>query len=390
MENRRINLLFIVNSLTFGGAEKHVVTLLNNLDTARFRLSLAYLKNDATLLPQIERKRLEGRVFSCDVSRKIDLPAARRLADTIREDAVDLVVCTNNYSLLYGWLGRLGSGHHPRVMEIFHTTEIGSLRGQLEMLFYRPLFLASHMLVYVCDNQRAYWRRKALRARSDAVVHNGIDIDYFTDRYTPQDKSAVRHSYGFSADDYVIGLCAAMRSEKAHGDLLHALSRLRSAGVAAKCLLIGDGPERPAIERQIKAMDLSPHVGITGFICDVRPAVATCDVMAIVSHHVETFSIAALEAMALGKPMVMSTIGGAGEQVIDGDNGYLFPGGDIAMLADALHKLQDRQQRMQMGARARLLTAQRFSVGLMVDAYAELFARLVHSPVAGVEDFNAA
>jgi glycosyltransferase involved in cell wall biosynthesis len=390
MENRRINLLFIVNSLTFGGAEKHVVTLLNHLDTARFRLSLGYLKKDETLLPQLERKRLEGGAFCCDVSSKIDLIAARRLAEKIRDDAIDVVVCTNNYSLLYGWLGRLGSGQRPRLMEIFHTTEIGSLRGKLEMLFYRPIFLASHMLVYVCDNQREYWRGKALRARSDSVVRNGIDIDHFTDRYTLQDKTALRHSQGFSADDYVIGLCAAMRTEKAHGDLLQALARLRSAGVKAKCLFIGDGLERPAIERQIEAMDLSPHVSITGFMGDVRPAVAACDVMAIVSHHVETFSIAALEAMALGKPMVMSMIGGAAEQVIDGDNGYLYRRGDIAVLADALHKLHDRERCRQMGARARLIAAQRFSIDLMVDAYAELFTRLAQSPVAGIEDFNAA
>jgi glycosyltransferase involved in cell wall biosynthesis len=390
MENRRINLLFIVNSLTFGGAEKHVVTLLNNLDTARFRLTLAYLKKDETLLPQLDRKRLEGGAFCCHVSRKIDLRAARRLAEKIRGDEVDVVVCTNNYSLLYGWLARLGSGHRPRVIEIFHTTAIGSFRGKLEMLFYRPIFLASHMLVYVCESQRKYWRWRALRARKDAVIHNGIDIDHFTDRYTPESKIALRESHGFTADDYVIGLCAAMRSEKAHADLLQAVVRLRSAGVAAKCLLIGDGPERPLIERQIEAMGLSPHVRITGFIEDVRPAVSACDAMAIVSRHIETFSIAALEAMALGKPMVMSMIGGAAEQVIDGDNGYLYRRGDIADLADALHKLHDRQKCREMGARARSITAQRFSVDLMADAYAELFTTMAQLPVPGVEDFNAA
>ncbi|MEN3363282.1 MAG: hypothetical protein V7606_556 [Burkholderiales bacterium] len=389
MENQRINLLFIVNSLTFGGAEKHVVTLLNTLDTTRFRLALAYLKNDETLLPQLDRKRLEGGTFCCHVSSKVDLRAARRLAEKIRDDAIDIVVCTNNYSLLYGWLARAASGQRPRVMEIFHTTSIGSLRGQLEMLFYRPIFLASHMLVYVCESQRKYWRARALRARKDVVIHNGIDIDHFTDRYTELRKTAVRESHGFSAGDYVIGICAAMRIEKAHADLLNALARLRSAGVEAKCLLIGDGPERTEIERKIESMGLSAHVRITGFLDDVRPSVAACDVMTIVSHHVETFSIAALEAMALGKPMVMSMIGGAAEQVTDGDNGYLYARGDIASLVDALHKLHDREKCRQLGARARSLTAQRFSVKLMADAYAELFTRLVRAPVQ-VEDFNAA
>jgi glycosyltransferase involved in cell wall biosynthesis len=388
MENRPINLLFIVNSLTFGGAEKHVVTLLNNLDTARFRLSLAYLKNDEALLPQLDRKRLQGGAFCPRVSKKIDLRAARQLAEKIRDDAIDIVVCTNNYSLLYGWMARFMSVQRPRVIEIFHTTEIGSLRGRLEMLFYRPIFLVSHMLVYVCESQRTYWRSRALRARKDIVIHNGID--YFTDRTTAESKTAVRQSHGFSDDDYVIGLCAAMRTEKAHADLLEAIARLRADGLAAKCLLIGDGPQRPEIEKRIKELGLSSDVRITGFLADVRPTVAACDAMAIVSHHVETFSIAALEAMALGKPMVMSMIGGAAEQVVDGHNGYLYRRGDIDALARALRRLHDRMTCRQMGARARATIVQRFSVDLMADAYAQLFVRLAQSPVPELEDFNAA
>jgi glycosyltransferase involved in cell wall biosynthesis len=390
MENRRINLLFIVNSLTFGGAEKQVVTLVNHLDTARFRLSLAYLKKDETLLPQLDRKRLEGGAFCCDVSKKIDLRAARRLAAKIRDDAIDVVVCTNNYSLLYGWLARMRSGRRPRVAEIFHTTEIGSAKGKLQMLFYRPIFLASHMLVYVCDSQRNYWRARGLRARSDAVIHNGIDVEHFTDRYTQEDKDRLRKNYGFCANDYLIGLCAAMRPEKAHGDLLQAVARLRNTGLEAKCLLIGDGSQRPELEKRIDAMGLAPHVRITGFIEDVRPLIAACDAMAVVSHHVETFSIAALEAMAMGRPMVMSRIGGAAEQIAHGENGYLYSRGDIDALVDALHALHDRRRCAEMGGRARSMMSRRFSVDAMADAYAQLFVRLAPAPIAGVEDFNAA
>lgn len=388
MENPRINLLFIVNSLTFGGAEKHVVSLVNTLDTARFRLSLAYLKKDETLLAQLDRKRVEGGVFCCDVSKKIDLRAATQLATKIRDDGIDIVVCTNNYSLLYGWLARMRSGRRPRIVEVFHTTAIESTKGRLQMLFYRPIFLASHMLVYVCETQRNYWRARGLRARRDAVIHNGIDIEHFTDRCTQQEKNRLRERYGLCAGDYVVGLCAAMRPEKAHGDLLQAVARLRSSGLQIKCLLIGDGPERPKIEAQIAAMGLAPHVRITGFIEDVRPAIAACDAMAIVSHHIETFSIAALEAMALGKPMVMSMIGGAAEQIRHGENGYLYSRGDIPALAEALHKLSDRQLCRKMGARARSIVAGRFSVQAMVGAYSGLFYSLMQSAASPVEDIN--
>jgi len=307
--------------------------------------------------------------------------AARRLADHLRGEHIDIVLCTNTYSLLYAWLARMASaasgGPRPRIVEVFHSTELGSLEDELQMLFYRPWILACDRLVYVCENQRRYWRRRALRARGDAVIHNGIDIAHFADGYSDREKAAVRAAYGLGSGDYVIGLCATMRPEKAHGDLLRALVRLRDEGVRARALLIGDGPMRAEIEAVIERLGLGGHACITGFASDVRPLIAACDVMAITSHHVETFSIAALEAMALGKCMVMTDIGGAAEQIRHGDNGFLYRRADIAALCAALHTLAAPAVREAMGARARATVVEKFSLQRMVDAYSALIETVV-------------
>lgn len=376
MKTARINLLFIVNSLCVGGAEKHLVTLLNNLDRTRFRISAAYLKNDSAQLPQIDLQKLEGRVIGCDVSRRIDLPVVRRLAQLVNQESIEIIVCVNTYSLLYGWLARGASRRRPRVVDIFHTTDMNMLKDRLQMLFYRPFFGISNMLIYVCENQRRYWRARILRARNDVVIHNGIDVAYFSDHYSAEQKNRFRSGFGFPDTAYVVGLCAAMRPEKAHGDLLQAVAMLRGSGVDIKCLFIGDGPERPRIERQIEAMGLAGQVGITGYLADIRPAIAACDVMAMVSH-METFSIAVLEAMALGKPVVMSRIGGATEQVTHGANGYLYERGDIANLAKGLKLLMDANRRGSMGSQARTSVSERFSLSTMVAAYDRLFVELV-------------
>src|SRR5262249_34186459 len=154
---------------------------------------------------------------------------------------------------------------------------------------------------------------------------------------------------GFSPQDYVIGLCAVMRPEKSHGDLLRALKRLHAGGLpAAKALFIGDGPERASIEAQITQLGLTEHVVITGFQPDERPYIECADVMTLVSHE-ETFSLAALECMALGKPLVLSDVGGASEQILDGQTGVLFKPGDIDSLATQLTKLATPALRAQMG-----------------------------------------
>ncbi|MBC7623635.1 MAG: glycosyltransferase family 4 protein [Aeromicrobium sp.] len=379
MDDSRIRLLFIVSSLVFGGAEKHAVTLANTLDCRRYRLSLAYLKDDATLLPQIDRTNLDGGVFCCHVARKVDSAAVQTLADHVRDERIDAIVCVNTYPLLYATLAARRARMPVKLIEVFHTTELGGVDDQLQMLFYRPFIRLSDQLVYVCKNQRQYWRRRLLRARRDCVIHNGVDISHFDLRQTECERQQVRQRFGFGKADYLIGLCAAMRPEKAHGDLLQALARLRNAGVQAKCLLIGDGPERGRIEAQISALNLREHVRITGFESDVRPTIGACDVMTIVSHHVETFSIATLEAMAMGKPMVMSRIGGANEQIEHGKNGYLFAKGDIAALTGALTRLQHRPHAESMGQLARDTIERQFSLAVMVDAYDRLFSGMVNA-----------
>jgi glycosyltransferase involved in cell wall biosynthesis len=373
----RPGLLFIVNSLGVGGAEKQVITLLNHLPRNRFRLHLAYLKRIENQLPLLDTSRLDTLVC-CDVKRGIERHAVRQLGEIIETQQIDALVCTNTYSMLYGFLARRAARRaRPKLATVFHTTLLRTLKEQVQMLLYTPLFKRSDLLVYVCENQRDYWRDRGLRAAADAVVHNGVDVDYFSDSNTPQQKLEMRRGLGFSPEDYVIGLCSWLRPEKAHGDLLQAIARLRSQGTPAKGLFIGDGPERPAIEAQVTALGLREHIVITGLQRDVRPYIGCCDVMTLVSHAVETFSLAALESMALGKPLVMTDIGGASEQVLHGQTGFLFERGDINALTTHLQSLASRTLQSRMGSAAQRRVRQLFTLDAMTTGFTEQMVRLV-------------
>jgi glycosyltransferase involved in cell wall biosynthesis len=367
---RRLRVLFIVNSLRFGGVEKHVVTLLNQLDRDQFDLSLVYLKDERHLLPQLDQTRLQREAVFLNVQKKIDWAAVRRLAALIRELQIDVLLCSNNYPLWYGSLVRLLVPQKLRLVEVLHTTELNSLNLRLQFLFSMPFYWASHRLVYVCENQRQHWRKRALSRWRDQVIHNGIDIDFFSPaHYGSQHIAQQRAAWGAQPDDFVIGICAVFRPEKAHGDLLLALAALRAQGHSVKACLIGDGVERPRLEAKIVELGLAQAVTITGFQDDVRPLIVACDAIAIVSTAVETFSIAALESMALGKAMIMSDIGGASEQVEPGVNGYLFPAGDVAALSQAILQLMSGGQCQAMGQRARDKVCRDFSLQGMVGQY---------------------
>ena len=377
MQTTAPGLLFVVNSLELGGAEKQVVTLLNHLDSSRFRLHLAYLKRGERLLSQLDTGKLES-LICCDVTRGIERRAIRQLGTLIRERHIDAVVCTNTYSMLYGYLARRQARPaRPKLATVFHTTLLRTYKEKAQMLLYQRLFKRSDLLLYVCENQRDYWRDRGLGAAADGVVHNGIDVSYFSDRQTPEERAALRAKLGFSPGDTVIGLCSSMRPEKAHGDLLDAIALLRGQGVSAKALFIGDGPERGAIEKKAQESGLQGHVVITGMQADVRPYIGACDVMTLVSHAIETFSLAALESMALGKPLVMSDIGGASEQVLHGQTGLLFEPGDIPALAGHLNTLTDASVRARMGAAAQRRVRQLFTVEAMTTGFTAKMERLL-------------
>lgn len=355
-------------SLGHGGAERHSMALAQLL-SPHFRVVLAYLKPDEALL-EGRSEPLPFQTLCLDVRRRVDHDAVQRLVEVLDAQGVEAVLCANTYPLLYGHLAARRAQRRPRVIEVYHTTRLMNLRQELEQVFYRPFFWRADHLVYVCQAQRDYWSRRLLWGRQTRVIYNGIDLSRFAERGLPD--AAARATWRLAPADRVIGVCAVLRPEKAHLDLVRAAAQRKAAGQPWKLLFIGDGPMRGAIEAEAERLGLKEDLRITGYLGDVRDAIAACDVMGLVSTAIETFSIAALESMALGKPMIMSDIGGAREQVTPGLNGWLFPAGDVAALADRLARAEDLPALRRLGAAARERVVREFSQERMTQAYLDL------------------
>ena len=370
--------MFIVNSLQFGGAEKHLVSLLNGLHIPRFKLYVACLKKDDSLLPLIKKDRVQE-LFSCNVSHKVDFNSIRQLAARIEKLNIDIIVCINQYPMFYGVLAEKFAKISPNVLVIFHTTLIFTLKERLKLLLYRYFFKRCDGVVFVSKNQENYWLLKKHLTVSKAItIQNGIDINYFDFQLENEQRIQLQQQFNFSQDDYIVGICAALRYEKYHGDVIDAVKKLRVRGENVKLLIIGDGPERQRIVDYIALRHLEDDIIITGFQEDVRPYLALCDCMVIASHS-ETFSIAALEAMAMEKPMIMTDIGGASEQIEHGKNGFLYPKGDIETLAHYIQQLSADDLRMRMGREALRSVQENFSSEIMVEKYENLFETLVEN-----------
>ena len=371
----RIHVLFLIISQSIGGAELHTISVAKNLDPGRFRATLVYLKDEDDLGAFLSRSGKHVHVFCGGVERKLDINTLKRLSHYVESEGVNIVVCANVYPLFYGWLVKLLSRRNVTIVEILHTAKPLTLRGSLRMSILIPFFRLVDMLVYVCENQRTYWRNRALRSRNERVIRNGIDVSLFQNNFTIDELELFRNEFGFSKDDYIVGMCGYMRPEKAHADLVRALLLVRQTGQKVKSIIIGDGPTRGAVEELIRGSGLGEHIVVTGLIEDVRLAICSCDIIAVPSHN-DNFPISVLESMSLGRPVVMADVGGASELLEHTRDGFIYRRGDIEQLASYIRLLADASLRADVGRNAALSASKNFTSEEMVRRYESMFASL--------------
>ena len=299
--------------------------------------------------------------------RYFDVGAVSHLHALLARLAPHALLATNPYALMYATLANPGV---PRVVTL-HSTYIRTLKEQLQMAAYRPFFWSAACAVFVCERQRRHWLRRGLFGRTNRVIYNGVDLEH----WQPVNAVALRRLLGFAEEDYVIGLSAVLRPEKNPAQLVQAVAQLCKQGLPARALFIGDGPERGAVEAMARKLQIANRVVISGLQEDVRPFLSVCDVVALTSFT-EAFSLAAIEAMSLGRPVVHPEVGGAAEMIHSGQDGWLFPVGDTATLVDRLAVLADPVVRTRMGENARATVASRFSERAMVEHYEGLLVEL--------------
>jgi len=364
-------MLFVTGSLVHGGAERQTITLANRLAERGHECHAAYVKNDPS---QLARLTGAASVECLHARRYLDLQALEKLSKILVERRPAVILAANTYALLYASLARARAKSGAPLVATFHTTKPASAKEWLQLLYYRPFFWRADCLVFVCEAQRRYWNVRHLRARRDEVIHNGIDLEHWRAR-PDAERAMMRRVLACSPDDFVVGMCAVLRPEKNPLQLVDAVARLRAQGVPARALFIGDGPERPRVEARAHALGVTAEVLVTGLQQDVRPLLAACDAVALCSRS-EALSLAALEAMALARPVVHPAVGGGPEMIRPGREGFLFPVGNTAALVECLAGLADPDARRRMGAAARETVEARFSERAMVDRYEGTFLEL--------------
>ncbi|CAN5238411.1 hypothetical protein BH18ACT5_BH18ACT5_10080 [soil metagenome] len=312
-----------------------------------------------------------------------DLRAARELWRVLRREHFDVLHTHNPKPGLYGRvLGRLAGV--PVVVNTVHglyatpadTWTKRALVYALEALASR----FSHAeLVQSREDFEFVTRWRIYPRRRTHLLGNGVDLTRFDPgRFTDRDRKEARAGLGAGDDTVVVGMVGRLVAEKGYPELFEAARQLGD-GFLVVCI----GPEDPdksdGLPHEIIETAERDGVRFLGMREDVDWLYAAMDLFVLPSHR-EGFPRAAMEAAAMGLPVIATNIRGCREVVVDGDNGLLIPVGDIDALTEAIKRLgSDRHLRAQMGKasvrRARNSFDERRVVDTVMATYKDALSR---------------
>ena len=303
-----------------------------------------------------------------------------RLTDLIRDRAVALI---HARSRAPAWSALAAA---RRAGTPFLTTFHGvyNARGRLKH-FYNSVMVRGRVVIanseFVARHVRETYAVPDARIR---IIHRGVDLALFAqDRVSPERLIQLAQRWGIPDDARVVMLPGRLSRWKGHADLIDAIGHLGDANV--RCLLVGGDQGRTAFRRSLEARiadrGLAGAVHLTGRCDDMAAAYMLADVVVSPSTDPEAFGRIVAEAQAMGRPVVVSGHGGAAEQVLPGETGWLYPPGDTTALAAALRQALDltSQQRQLFSARAVAHVRGHYTLPAMTAATLAVYAELLAS-----------
>ncbi len=371
---KRIHVTVLVSSLTIGGAEQLLLELLKNIHTDRFRVSVCFLREPGLMGAEILRLNL--RVETGILRRRLDFAGVLKLAKVLKAEKTDLLFLVNHRNtIFYGVPAAKLAGVRTIVNWENETFKRYSHHG-LTMLGRRIFHLGIDKVVAAAEGHKEYIAsvEKVPRGKIE-VIYNGVDPLRFQSALTPGE---AKERLGIRGSSPVVSIIAVLRPDKAHDVFLKAARRVLTTVPETHFLIVGDGPERDRLVRLAKELAIDRNVHFLGFRRELGDILAAVDIDTLSSKpEQETLSVAAIEAMSAGVPIVCTDVGFMKEVVIPGKTGSLVKVGDPEGLAAALiDLLADPVKRGAMGETARRLVLDGLSSDRMTTAFERLFLEL--------------
>jgi len=360
----------LAGSASYGGGERYLELLCEGLDPSRFR-PILICPEPGSFVGRMQVRGVDVRVVHLEPL--LNPFALMRLVRVLSQENVTILQThgarANFYGRVAGWLADV-----PVVVSTVHNSIADYEGSRLKRWIYSAALRVTLPWVsrIICVSDAI--RRDVVRDDPPAAglaktVYNGVDRQLFEN---VRDRSKVRRELGLT-DGPLLVTVARLTEQKGHRDLIEALALLRDQWPQLQCVCVGDGELRQPLEALAAARGLSSICRFVGSRDDVMEFYAAADVVVLPSHS-EGFPFVILEALAMGKPVVATSVNGVPEVIEHMKTGLLVEARDVAGLAGAIESLLEQPERaMQLGKAGRAVVQAQFTVDRMVEKTVAVF-----------------
>jgi glycosyltransferase involved in cell wall biosynthesis len=364
---KRVTILHTIETGGPGGAESVLLSLAAGIDNARFR-SLALLPYEGWLSQQLEAHGIPVITANSNAWYDPRLPIA--MARVIRREKVDLVHSHLADQNFYSCVARLITG--TKTIVTYHGTPglpaSRSLRGTIKLGVVRKWADAT---VVVSEYLKRELMSLGFPPHKITRIHNGVDVAKFDASRTGR----LRDELGCRNGATLVGMVANLRESKGYEYFIRAARKVADVSPHAKFVAVGhiDKHIGERTKGLVQEMSLQDRFIFLGFRQDIPAVLADLDIF-VLSSTSEGFSLATVEAMAAGKPVIATRSGGPEEIIESGTTGLLVPAADPAALASGIcDLLADPARASHLGSAGRARAAMAFSLTKMISDYETLY-----------------
>lgn len=371
MNQSKIKILQVVDGFRMGGAENKLWELVERLDPVKYQSMIANVGPSGPLEERFLK--LGVPIFHCQRRHRFDLAPFLRIRKIVKERRIGIVQTTLFWADFVGALAARAADA-PVVISwetVSHEGNPYHYQWQRRAGYGLAMHFADKVVAVSHEIKASLIRRRGLDPGKIEVIHYGVDLEKFHPNAKVKNK---RSELGFRDGEIAIAIVARLEEVKGHRYYVEAFSKLAKKHFNVSTIFVGDGSCRAALEKMVREDGLNGRVRFLGIRHDINEILNAVDLLVLPAIAGEGMPNVVLEAMACGKPIIATTVGGTGEAVRHGENGFLVPPGEVAAMQNALAAiLGDHSMSSQFGRNSRTIAEKEFSLLKQIAGFETLY-----------------
>ena len=363
---RKLNVIHLVEELTIGGLEKILTTIVLNLDKKKYNISVWCLREGGFFADKLVKEGIDVKILHISTSRNpLSIYKLYRLLKCHKFD----IIHTHAYSA--GTIGRISAFLAGVPVIISHNHSVYDYYGKFYNLVEWFLSLITDRVICISEVVNGFANKtQRINSKKLITIHNGIDD---VCDLTEKSSSDLKKELGIPINHPVICTISHMEEHKGLKYLLEAASLLLQSKNDVSFLLVGEGVLKKELKILCADLKIEKNVIFAGEQSDISEILSLSDIFVLPSLR-EGLPLTILEAMACGKPVIATNVGGIPEIVKDGENGILVYPKDPETLYMAMNELLgDREKREKMGRIGKRVCDESFRTKTMVEKVEDLY-----------------